>query len=66
MRTDVAGPDGSALSEGLGAWKPIETAPATRVRGRVSLHLHLEGVAAGLELAAAIAAGHSVQSTPAA
>ena len=27
MRDDVAGPDGSALSEGLGAWQPIATAP---------------------------------------
>jgi len=27
MRDDVAGPDGSELSEGLGAWLPIATAP---------------------------------------
>jgi hypothetical protein len=27
MSDKVAGPDGSALSEGLGAWQPIETAP---------------------------------------
>jgi hypothetical protein len=27
MQNDVAGPDGSALSEGLGAWQPIATAP---------------------------------------
>jgi hypothetical protein len=28
MSNDVVGPDGSALSEGLGAWQPIATAPA--------------------------------------
>jgi hypothetical protein len=27
MTDKVAGPDGSALSEGLGAWQPIATAP---------------------------------------
>ena len=27
MSANVAGPDGSALSEGLGAWSPIATAP---------------------------------------
>jgi hypothetical protein len=30
MRDDVAGPDGSVLSEGLGAWQPIATAPRDR------------------------------------
>ena len=30
MRGKVAAPDGSALSERLGAWRPIETAPRDR------------------------------------
>ena len=29
MTDKVAGPDGSGLSEGLGAWQPIATAPMT-------------------------------------
>jgi len=30
MTDKVAGPDGSVLSEGLGAWQPIATAPRDR------------------------------------
>ena len=32
MTDKVAGPDGSALSEGLGAWQPIATAPRNGTR----------------------------------
>jgi len=41
MRDDVAGPDGSELSEGLGAWLPIATAPRDGGAGRSRLGTYL-------------------------